>query len=141
MIGTEKETSWESWFLEGGRSALTLGEDCGNCRLQFLAVAFNHPLVIGKGVLFVAVECAVTCVVDIDIDEAVTLGNLAGGTADQIDAAPGGIAEHLDAIQDDRVLDRLDVLAQIVDAVRIMNRMIGVQHIRGTQSSAINNGL
>ena len=56
MIGTEKETSWESWFLEGGRSALILGEDCGNCRLQFLAVAFNHPLVIGKGVLFVAVE-------------------------------------------------------------------------------------
>ena len=56
MIGTEKETSWESWLLARGRSALILGEDCGNCRLQFLAVAFNHPLVIGKGVLFVAVD-------------------------------------------------------------------------------------
>lgn len=79
--------------------------------LQYFAVGFNHPFVIGEGVLFIAVERALTRVVDIDIDEAVTLGNLAGGTADQINAAPWSVAENLDAVQDNRILDRLDVLA------------------------------
>lgn len=64
-------------------------------------------------------------VVAVDVDEAVALGQLGGGGADEVDAAPGGVAEERYAVEDGLV-GLADVGGEVVDAVAIVDGRVAI---------------
>lgn len=75
---------------------------------------------------------AVAGIVAIDIDKAVALAHLAGGRRDQIDAAPAGVTHHRNAVADS-IAHCPDVLAQVADAIVVIDVPIGIDLIAGAK--------
>ena len=60
-------------------------------------------------------------VIGVYIDKAVALCHLAGGSADEVDAAPGGITHQIHTVLFYCLFHLLDMCPQIIDAVGIMD--------------------
>ena len=89
-----------------------------------------------EGLLTVARQGAGAVVVAVHVDEPVALGHLRGGGANHVDATPGGVAEHVHAVLN-RLAYRVQVLAQVVDAVVILHGELAVhldQFVAGAQA-------
>ena len=100
---------------------------------QIFAVSGNDLLVPVEGVLLLAAQVAGAIVKLVDIDETVTLSHLAGGSGHQIDAAPRGVAHQVYAVLDG-LGHLLNVLAQVVDTVAVVNLAVLGLHIVRSQT-------
>src|SRR5699024_1572844 len=100
---------------------------------QVRAVGGDDLLVPVEAVLALAGQIAGAVVELVDVDEAVALGHLAGAGGYQVEAAPGGVAHQVHAVLDGR--GHLgDVLAQVVDAVAVVDLAVGVLDVLGAQA-------
>ena len=102
-------------------------------QLQFSAVCLNDPLIPVKAIFTLAAQVAGAIIELVDVDETVTLCHLAGGGGDQINAAPRGIAHQIHAVLD-RLSHLLDVPAQIVNAIAVVDLAVLALHIVSTQT-------
>lgn len=91
---------------------------------QIFAIGGDYLLVPVKALLLGALEGTVAGVVAVHIDKAVAPGHLARAGRGQIDRTPGGVAQQVDAVLGHRVTHGLDVLAQVVDAVIVVDGAI-----------------
>ena len=98
--------------------------------LEFL----NGLLIPVEGIFAVTIESTRTVIILVDIDEAITLLHFAGGRRYQIDRTPHQITEAVHLVFFNRQLDLFDVIPQIRDAVRIMDRLIFFQLVISTQA-------
>ena len=78
-------------------------------------------------------EIAVTVVVFVDVDVAVALLHLAGAGGDDVDAAPGGVGDEVHAVRD-CLVHGLDVLAEVVDAVAVVELAVLAALVDGTEA-------
>lgn len=93
--------------------------------VQRFPIALNDLFIPPERFLAVAFQCTRAVVIPVHIDIAVAFPHLRGGSADQIDTAPGGIAHHLHAVMD-RFPDLQQMLPQIVDTVIVQHRFFAV---------------
>src|SRR5918997_2725186 len=107
--------SWRGCTRSASRSS-----SGGSGLVQRGAVGGDDPLVPAQALLARAREGAVALVVLVDVDEAVALGHLRGGEADDVQAAPGGVAEQLDAVGDG-LAGLPQVLAVVGDPVVVVH--------------------
>ena len=73
-------------------------------------------------------------VIGVYIDKAVALCHLAGGSADEVDAAPGGITHQIHTVLFYCLFHLLDMCPQIIDAVGIMDGAVCFLFIERTQT-------
>ncbi|MNC72852.1 hypothetical protein D3C75_1239650 [compost metagenome] len=73
-----------------------------------------------KGVLLRTVQGTVAVIVQIHIDETVSLGHLRGGHAHQVNRSPACVANQFYTVKD-RFLHLGDMLAEVVNAVAVMD--------------------
>ena len=78
-------------------------------------------LVPVEGLFLHAVKRAVPLVVHIDVDKAVTLFHFTGAGRDQVNASPGQVSHEIHAIDQHRIFHRLNVLAEIVNAIVVID--------------------
>ena len=70
----------------------------------------------------------------VDIDETVALAHLTGGGGDEVDGAPGSVTPEVDAVESDRVAHCFDVIAEVVDAVVVDYRAVGLYFVIGAEA-------
>ena len=110
--------------------------------IPFLTVGSGQIFAVGGNDLFIPVEAvlpaagqrALAFVVLVHIDEAVPLLHLAGGSTDQVDGAPGGVAQQGQAVLVDGLFHLLNVGPQVVDAVGVVDGTICFHLVHRTQT-------
>lgn len=93
---------------------------------QICPIARNHLLVPPEGFFARAGEGAVALVVAVDVNKAVAFAHFTGRGSHQVNAAPGGVADHRHAVGDG-VGHGADVLPQVADAVIVLNLACGIE--------------
>ena len=103
---------------------------------QLSAVALADLLVPEEGVLAVALHLLEVELVAVHVDEAVALGD-ALVRGDEVKGAPGAVAHKVDAVGYGQ-LAGLDVLAQVIDAVVVVDARLAVlPHQLVTHAAAV----
>ena len=106
----------------------------GRALRQILAVGLDDLLEPVEAVLAGALERALVVVVLIDVDEAVALVHLAGRSGYEVDAAPRRVADEVHAVLIDRELHLLDVVAEVVDTVVVVDGAVRLDLVVRTET-------
>ena len=89
--------------------------------IDLIPIGFDHMFIPVEGVFADPLQSAVTLIIAVYVNKAIALTHLTGPGRDQIDASPHGIAHEFYAVQIDGFFHGADILAQIVDAVIVMD--------------------
>lgn len=86
---------------------------------------------------FAAFECTLALIIQVDINESVTLGHFRSGHAHQVNRTPGRITHQLHTVLD-CFFHLNNMLLQVVDAVSIMDRTVSLNTVDGAESVLYN---
>ena len=101
---------------------------------QVFAVGGDHFLVPIEGVLPLPAQIAGAVVKFVDVDKTVPLGHFSGRGADQINAAPGGIADEVHAVLLHSQLHLFNVLTEVINAAAVVEPAVLGPRILGAQT-------